>query len=211
MRVIGIIILAITLLFSFAAIVSADAAFGVSAETGNIDFSAKYDHNTSPEVSKSPDLLILNGDLNLVLVHIYLEYATADMDPHSFTATGLKAGWEFGPSILKAKVFAGYQQYVYTESHNVDYTYASAVVGLGIESKINNLTFYATTLIPAFSSLSIDGASGIDATLYYLNYGIDYAPIPFIDIFVNYRSLKATSDYLDISSKGYTMGAKVSF
>jgi hypothetical protein len=208
MRVIVVIILAISLLFSYVTIASAEVLFGVSAETGRTDFSADY-RSSLTDVSKSPNILILNGDVNLLLVHIYLEYGTADMEQRSFTTTGLKAGWEFGPSILKAKVFAGYQQYVFTDT--IDNTYASLVGGLGIESKIDKLTFYGTTLIPVVTRFSNSSDTDNGASLNYLNLGVAYAPLPLIDLFVNYRTLKANSDFLNISANGYTMGAKFSF
>ena len=208
MRVIMIIILAISLLFSYTVIASAEVLFGVSAETGQTDFSADYS-SILPDVSKSPNLLILNGDLNLILVHIYLEYGTADMDQCSFSTTGLRAGWEFGPSILNAKVFAGYQQYVFTDK--IDHAYASIVGGLGIESKIDKFTFYGTTLIPVTTRYSNGASEDDSASLSYLNLGVAYAPIPMVDFFVNYRTMKAESNIVDISSNGYTAGAKVSF
>jgi hypothetical protein len=208
MRVILVIILAISLLFSYAVIASAEVLFGVSAETGKTDFSADYSSGLT-DVSKSPNILILNGDLNLLLVHIYLEYGTADMDQCSFSTTGLNAGWEFGPSILKAKVFAGYQQYVFTDT--IDNTYASFVGGLGIASKIDKFTIYGTTLLPVATRFSNGSDTDNDADLSYLTLGVAYAPIPLIDLFINYRTLKANSDYVDIATDGYTMGAKVSF
>ena len=208
MKVITVIILAISLLFSYAVIASAEVLFGVSAETGKTDFSADY-RSSSTDVSKSPNILILNGDVNLLLVHIYLEYGTADMGQHSFSTTGLRAGWEFGPCILKAKLFAGYQQYVFTDT--IDNTYASFVGGLGISSKIDKFTFYGTTLIPVVTRFSNGLDTDNNASLNYLNLGVAYAPLPLVDLFVNYRNLKADSDFVDISANGYTMGAKISF
>jgi hypothetical protein len=210
-----VLILTLCLIFSCASLASAEILFGVSAETGSIDFSTTSNGSYGyPDVSKSPNMVTLTGDLNLILLHIGLEYGTADVGGGStFTTSTIKAGWEFGLPILKAQLYGGYQVYGVTHDNLAigDSSYASLIAGLGFESKIANITLYGNTYIPLMAEYKDDLNEDDDADLSYFKVGIAYAPIPFIDLFVDYRKMEAESKYMDLSADGYNFGVRFSF
>jgi hypothetical protein len=46
--------------------------------------------------------------------------------------------------------------------------------------------------------------------LSYLKLGLSYSPLPLVDLFIYYRALTADSEVVDLTAKGYTLGAKIS-
>jgi hypothetical protein len=214
-----ILFLTISLLFSFASLASAELLFGVTAETGSLDFSTTYKgaYTAIPNVSETPNMLTVTGDFNLFLLHIGLEYGTADVGHGSTFTTGtVKAGWEFGLPILKAQLYGGYQMYGLTHGSQItlgDSAYGSLIAGLGVESSIADFTFYGNTYFPLWTKYS-DGISANDddhADLSYLKVGVSYAPIPFVDLFVDYRKMEAESKVMKLDADGYSFGVKLSF
>jgi hypothetical protein len=207
-------IIATVLLFSCCAMASAEILFGVSAETGHSDFSADYRDAGRADVAKSPTPLILNGEINLLITRIFAEYNRANLEHSSFSGLGLRAGWEIGPPILKARLSAGYQEYTFSDQSlpaHCDNTYRSLVAGVGVESKIAGVTIYGETLLPLITGYSNGSHSDNGAGLDYLRIGASYSPLPTIDLFVNYREMGAKSDVVTLDSSGYSAGIKFSF
>jgi hypothetical protein len=213
-----ILFLTISLLFSFASLASAEILFGVTAETGSMDFSTTYKGSyagLAQNVSETPNMVMLTGDFNLLLLHIGLEYGTADVGHGSTFTTGtVKAGWEFGLPILKAQLYGGYQVYGLTHEDGVqlgDSTFSSLIAGLGFESNIADFTFYGNTYFPLWTKYSAGSIDDNNADLSYLKVGVAYAPIPFVDLFVDYRKMKAESKVMKLDADGYSFGVKLSF
>jgi hypothetical protein len=214
MKTMIVTILTAVLLFSCCAIASAELLFGVSLETGQSDFSANYDNSALTDISESTNPLTLNGEINLLMTRIFVEYSKADLDNSSFYGLGLRTGWEIGPDILKAKFSAGYQGYTFNDHDlpaNRNNAYHSLVAGVGVESKIANLTFYGNTLLPLVTNYSNGSHTDNGASLDYLCIGVAYSPLPTIGLFANYRKVGAESDVLSLDSSGYSVGAKFSF
>ena len=214
MKKLMVLFVTMIMLFSYATLASAELLFGVSAETGKVDFSADYAGGSENDFTESPKTVMLNGELNLVLTRVYLEYGQTDLERGSFSSYGLKTGWELGPGILKAQLLGGLQGYKF-EDDKLAALGSNSVIGLvggvGLESKIGNLKIYGSALIPLLvrfsSDIDTDNSAGIE------NYciGISYAPIPMLDIFANYRNTVVESKFLTLESEGYTVGAKISF
>jgi hypothetical protein len=202
------------LLFSCSAGASAEILFGASAETGHSDFSADYRDAGRADVSGSPTPLILNGEINLLLTRIFAEYSRADLDHSSFSGFGLRAGWEIGPQILRARLSAGYQGYTFNDQNlaaNRNNTYRSLVAGIGVESTIAGVTISGETLLPLFTEFSNGSHTDNGASLDYLRIGAAYSLLPAVDLFVNYREMGAKSDVVTLDSSGYSAGVKFSF
>lgn len=214
MKKLLVLVLTLGLLISSASLVSAEVLFGVSAETGEVDFSAVYGGDAAHDFNESSKMLMLNGELNLVLTRLYFEYSRTELDQASFSSYGLKTGWEVGPGILKAQLLGGLQGYRFEDDTYPDLGRNSViglVGGVGLESKIGPVKIYGSALVPLLvrssSDLDTDNSSGIE------NYcvGLSYAPLPLVDIFANYRRIKVESDFLQLKSEGYSVGAKLSF
>jgi hypothetical protein len=207
-------IIAAILLFSRCTVASAELLFGVSAETGQSDFTADYRDTGSADVSKSSAPLTLNGEINLLLTRIIAEYSQANPDHSTFSGFGLRSGWEIGPEIFKAKLSAGYQRYVFSDrnlSANRHNTYRSLVAGVGVETKIAGVTIYGNTLLPLITEYSNGSHTDNGADLDYLCIGVAYCPLPTVDLFINYRTIGAKSDVVTLDSSGYSAGVKFSF
>jgi hypothetical protein len=204
-----LLVLTTGLLISCAVIAGAEMLFGVGAETGTLDFSADYPAPAT-DVSEAPSIIILTGDLNLLLIHINAEYGTAEMGANSFYLTALKAGWELGPGILKAKLYGGYRAYGFTDGL-IPHAFGGLVASLGVESKLGKLRIYGDTEIPLVIRYTNGVTEETDATLSYLNLGVSYAPLPLIDVFVNSRTMTASSSIVDLSITGTTLGVRFSF
>jgi hypothetical protein len=208
------IVLTIGLLLSFAMTASAEILFGASGEIGGTDFKADYASSSSSDVSDSPTQFFLNGSLNLLGTHISLECSDVDADHFQFSTIDFRVGWQLGLDIFKVKAFGGYERFRFSDdalTANQDNTYSSVVGGVGFESKIKKVTFSASALIPVATRFSNDAIDDDDADLKYLKVGIAYAPLPLVDLFVNYRDLKGESEVVDITAQSYTAGVKISF
>lgn len=203
------LVLAISLLLSYSVIASAEV-FKISGETGKIDFDGNYD--TLPgDVSSSPNMLTLDGEFNLFVFRVGLEAGFADFDDYKFASTQVRLGWKLGIKTIKVVAFGGYQAYVFTDQSVIDlaHTYSGLVGGAGVEWQLTDMVkVYGTTLIPIDASYSNGSTSG-DASLNYLKVGAAFTPLPLVDFFINYRSMGAGSDVVDISSRGYSLGLTV--
>lgn len=221
-----IFILTFSLLLSFATLASAELLFGVSAETGPSDFSvnykapynAKYLPYGVTDISKSPTQVTLTGDLNLLLIHIGAEYSTADVGNGStFSTAAIKAGWDLGLPILSFQLYGGYQAYTLTHGNTVtslslgDSAYWDLFASVGVKASLADVSIYGNANIPIYSQFD----NGIDednsASMSYLKVGVSYAPIPFIDLFADYRKMEAESKVMKLSSDGYNFGVRLSF
>ncbi|HEX3045146.1 MAG TPA: hypothetical protein VHY08_10345 [Bacillota bacterium] len=205
-----LLVLTAGLLFSCAVMAGAEMLFGVSAETGTLDFSADISAPVAENVSETPSMIILTGDLNLLLIHINAEYGTAEMGKDSLYLAGLKAGWELGPSILKAKLYGGYRAYGFTRGITA-HAFGGLVANLGVESKLGNLKIYGDTEFPLVIRYTNGITDETGAAVSYLNLGVSYAPLPLLDVFVNSRAMTANSSKADLSVTGTTLGVRFSF
>lgn len=200
------------LLFGLTGPAAAEVLFGVSGEVGKADFEADYANGT--DISESPTTIYLTGKVNLLGTRISLEHGITDMDEYTFTTTDFRIGWELGLSILRVKVFGGYEYYLFSDdtlSNNQDSSFSSLVVGVGAESNLGPFTIYGTTFIPVYTQFDNDATNDDDGDLSYFQLGVAYSPIPLVNLFVNYRTLQADSDWLDISSDSYTAGLSIAF
>jgi hypothetical protein len=214
MKIVVIPIITAVLLFSCCAVAFAERLFEASVETGQSDFSANYRDTGPADVSESPAPLILNGELNLLMTRIMAEYSRANLEHSAFSGLGLRAGWEIGPKILKAKLSAGYQEYTFNDrslpAHRNN-TYRSLVAGIGVASQIAAVTVYGNTLLPLITDYSNGSHTDNGASLNYFCIGVAYSPFPTVDLFVNYRDTGAKSDVVILDSSGYSAGVKFSF
>jgi hypothetical protein len=206
-RIVLLIVLTTALLFSFAVTAGAEMLFGVSAEGGALDFDA--DSTYFSDISETPSIIIVTGDLNLLLVHITAEYGTAELGSDAFYLAAVKAGWELGPGIFKAKLYGGYRAYGFTET--LPHVFGGLVGSLGVESKLGKFKIYGDMEIPLVIWYTNGLVRETDASLSYLNLGASFAPLPLIDVFVNYRTLSAESGYMSFSAAGTTFGVRFSF
>lgn len=193
---------------------SAEILLGGSLEVGRNDFTAAYNSGLVGGVSKSADTLGFNGALNLLGTHIGLEYTRSAMDDYSFATAGLRVGWELGPELLKVKPFAGYEEYYFkneTLAAGGDNTYASPVAGLELAARLGKWALSGTGCLPLQTRYSNGIIHDDHADLRYLKFGLTYSPLPLLDLFLRYRSLSADSKVVDITAKGYTVGAEISF
>lgn len=209
-----VIVLIVCLLFTVSVIVSAEMLFGVSAETGPTNLTADYLLGTTYDVTKSPNMLILNGNLNLLGTHIDLEYGSSNMDIATFSTASLRVGWELGLKVLKVKLSGGYHQFQFADSRLSpvgNNLYASVGGGLGVESKIDKFTIQGMVFVPVYTHYTNGGIEDSKASLSYASVGVAYAPLPLFDVLVNYRAMKADSTVLSLLSTGYSVGVKFSF
>ena len=212
MKKLMVLSLTMVLLFSYVTLASAEVLFGVSAETGKVDLTADY-AGTSYDYSDS-DIVMLNGELNVFLTRLYVEYGQTDIEQGSFKSYGLKAGWELGPGLLKAQILGGFQGYKFEDENLAalgGYSVAGLVGGVGLESKIGKMKFYGSALIPLVVRSQSDKEDDNSSSIENYCIGVSYAPIPMLDIFANYRNTKLESNFLTLQSEGYTVGAKISF
>lgn len=205
--------LVLCLIFTVSAMASAEVLFGVSGAIGQADITADYASLT--DVSDISSQLMLDADLNLLGTHVNLRYGLADLDHATFSTIDFRVGWQLGLDILKVKAFGGYQYYLFSDdslSAHQDSKFMSLVGGLGFESKIDKVTLYGSTMIPLATRFKNGHHKDNDADLCSIEAGIAYAPMPFVDLFLNYRYLSVESDqFLDLDSRSYTVGVKVSF
>ncbi len=218
-----ILILSLALLLSFATLASAELLFGVSAATGPSDFSVDYKPGynyggTVSDISKSPSQVTLTGDLNLLLIHIGAEYSTADMGKSgTFSTATVKAGWELGLPLVSFGLYGGYQAYTLTKGSSInnpslgDSAYWDLFASVGAKVSLADISVYATTNIPLYAEFSNGITDDDSASMTYLKAGVSYAPIPFVDLFVDYRKMEGDSKVMKLSSDGYNFGVKLSF
>ncbi|MCL6589356.1 MAG: hypothetical protein K6U80_05310 [Firmicutes bacterium] len=206
-KIVLLFVLTAGLLFSCAAVAGAELLFGVSAETGVTGFSADY--SILPDVSGNPGIFILTGDLNLFLVHITAEYGTAELGPDSIYLAALKAGWEFGPGLLKAKLYGGYRAFGFKD--DLAHAFGALVASLGVESKLGKFKIYGDTEIPVVALYTNGITEESNAALSCLNAGVSFAPLPLLDVFINYRAITAGSSFVALSATGTTYGVRFSF
>jgi hypothetical protein len=207
------LVLTFGLLFSYASLASAELLFGASAETGEFDFIADSSSSGLSDYSDSANMMMLNGELNLVVTRLYLEYSQTDLAKASFSSWGLKTGWELGPGILKAQILGGLQGYRF-EADNSSWgrtSFIGLVGGVGLESKIGQVKFYGSALLPLLVRSTNDSETDNSSSIENICIGVSYAPLPMLDVFVNYRNLNVKSDWVTLESNGYSLGAKLSF
>lgn len=221
-----ILILTFSLLLSFATLASAELLFGVTAETGPSDFSVNYKDSYKTtysvfgvdDISKSPSQVTFTGDLNLLLVHIGAEYSTADLGKDgTFSTATVKAGWELGLPIVTLQLYGGYQAYTLTKGDSIsnpkfgDSAYWDLFASVGAEVNLIDINVYANANIPIYSQFSNGVDDDNSASMGYLKVGVSYAPIPFVDLFVDYRKMDAESKVMKLTSEGYNVGVRLSF
>ncbi len=220
-----ILVLSLALLLSFATLASAELLFSASAEAGPSDFSVDYkpgytastntDYIGVNDISKSPTQLTLTGDLNLFLIHIGAEYSTASVgNDATFSTAAVKAGWDLGLPILSFQLYGGYQAYTLTHGKVTaldNSVYWDLFASVGVQASLANISVYATTNIPLYCKFDNGVDKDDSASMDYLKVGVSYAPIPFVDLFVDYRKIEADSKVMKLSSDGYNFGVKLSF
>jgi predicted porin len=208
------LVLTLGLLFSCARLASAELLFGASAEMGESDFTALYSSSGYADFSDSARTVMLNGELNLVATRLYLEYSQTDLAQASFSSYGLKTGWELGPGILKAQILGGLQGYEFEDDHNSAWG-STSVIGLvggaGLESKVGKVKFSGSVLAPLLIRATNDRKTDNSASITNFGVGVSYALLPMLDVFLNYRNIKVESDFLTLESRGYSLGAQLSF
>jgi hypothetical protein len=212
MKKLMMLVLTFGLLFSYAGLASAELLFGASAETGRFDFTADYD--SGADYSDSANTVMLNGELNLMVTRLYLEYGHTNLDSATFSSYGLKTGWELGPGILKAQLFGGLQGYRFEDDNRPDLRRTSVtglVGGAGVESKLGKVTFYGSVMLPLLVRATNERDTDNSSKLTNIGLGVSYSPLPLLDIFVNYRKIKVEADFETLESHGYSLGAKLSF
>jgi hypothetical protein len=211
-----IFILSLALLLSFTALASAEILFSASAEAGPSDFSVDYKPGYAySDISKSPTQVTLTGDLNLFLIHIGAEYSTADVgNDATFSTAAIKAGWDLGLPILSFQLYGGYQAYTLTHGNVTaldNSVYWDLFASVGVQASLADISFYATTNIPLYCKFDNGVDKDDSASMDYLKVGVSYAPIPFVDLFVDYRKIEADSKVMKLSSDGYNFGVRLSF
>jgi hypothetical protein len=215
------LILTLSLLLSFASLASAELLFGVTAETGSPDLTMNYKGVYTAygtDISATPNMITLTGDLNLFLIHIGAEYGTGNAgDGATFSEAMIKAGWEIGLPIVSVQLYGGYQAYTLTKSDSNstpslgDSAYWDLFVGLGLQASLANFSVYGNVNFPIYAQFSNGITDDDNASMNYLKVGVSYAPIPFVDLFVNYRKMDAESTVMKLASDGYNFGVKLSF
>jgi hypothetical protein len=220
-----ILILTFLLLLSFATLASAEVLFGVTAETGPMDLTTnvKGDYNSygvydgMDNISSTPNMVTLTGDLNLFLIHIGAEYGTGDAGHGStFSTATVKAGWDFGLPVLSFSLFGGYQAMTLTKSDVASTSldncaYWDLFAGLGAQASLGPISIYGTTNIPIYGRYRDGVNSDNSASIDYYKLGVSYAPIPFVSLFVDYRKMEADSKVMKLESDGYQFGVCLSF
>jgi len=220
-----ILILTFLLLLSFATLASAEVLFGVTAETGPMDlkttiksdYAAAYQLDGVNNISSTPTMVTLTGDLNLFLIHIGAEYGTGDAGHGStFSTATVKAGWDFGLPVLSFSLFGGYQGMTLTKSNSAsasldDCAYWDLFAGLGAQASLGPISIYGTTNIPIYGRYRDGVNSDNSASIDYYKLGVSYAPIPFVNLFVDYRKMEADSKVIKLESDGYQFGVGLSF
>lgn len=208
------IFLLIGLTLGISSCAAAEILFGVSGEIGQADIDVDY-RSEPNDFSDSPTQFALTGNLNLLGTHVDLTLGKADMDERQLSTVDLRIGWELGLDLLKVRAFGGGQYYRFTDDtlpvNSRENTFTSLVVGAGVQSKIKDFTFYGTAILPLKTRFENDSLKDNDADLSLFEAGIEYAPIPFVDVFLKYRTMSAESDFLTLDSDSYTIGLKLSF
>ncbi len=221
-----IFILSLALLLSFATLASAELLFSASAGAGPSDFSVNYKEPYKTnyasggigDISKSPTQLTLTGDLDLFLIRIGAEYSTADMGKSgTFSTATIKAGWELGLPLVSFGLYGGYQAYTLTKGSSIsnaslgDSAYWDLFAGVGAKVSLADISIYASTNIPLYCEFDNGINKDDSASMTYLKAGVSYAPIPFVDLFVDYRKMEGDSKVMKLSSDGYNFGVRLSF
>lgn len=214
MKTLLIIALSLGLLFSLATLASAEILFGLSAETGSAAVSADYSAPASGDVSKSAGITFVNGNFNLLGTKIRLEYGVSDLSPYKLTASKVRIGWDIGLTALKAEVFGGYQQFVFTDDtlpNGNQNNCWSLIGGVRLESRINRFTVSGAAVLPLKSYYNNGVREDYNAGLNDWSLGVSYSPMPLVDLFINYRAWQANSQVVNLGVQSYTVGAKISF
>jgi hypothetical protein len=221
-----VVILTLCLLFSFTSLASAELLFGVSAETGSSDFSVDYkgDYATTyhaanvDDISELPDMITLTGDLNLFLVRIGAEYGYGDVgDGATFSTATIKAGWDIALPVFTFQLYGGYQAFTITHGDTVsslelgDSAYWDLFASIGVKASLANVSVFANANVPLYGKFDNGVDEDDNASISCLKAGISYAPLPFVDLFVDYRKMDAESKVMKLASEGYNFGVKLSF
>jgi len=208
------VILILGLIVGVTSNAAAEILFGVSGEVGKADVDVDY-RSLPNDFSDSPNQWALTGNLNLLGTHVDLTLGKADMGERQLSSVDVRVGWELGLDLLKVRAFGGGQHYRFTDdtlpSDLRKNTFTSLVVGAGIQSEIKDVTVYGTIIVPLKTRFENDALKDNDADLSYVEVGVEYAPMPFVDVFLKYRTFSAESDFLTLDSDSYTLGLKVSF
>jgi hypothetical protein len=215
-------VLTFGLLGSCAAVASAEMLFGVSAATGQTDFTASYSGSTFGSLNSTDDKvssLTANLELNLFLTRIYIDASKASFSDSDFYKVGVSAGWELGPDILRARLFAGGKGYVFEDRSNaagdVRNVFYALGGGGGVESKLGNLKIYGNVFIPVITKYTNEYIYGKEddssPDMSYVEAGLSFSTVPLVDIFVNYHKESATADNMfKFDATTYSAGVKVS-
>jgi hypothetical protein len=220
-----VIVLTFGLVGSCAAVASAEMLFGVSASTGRTDFTGSYSGAYGAggfnlkSVDDKADSLTANLELNLFLTRIYIDASKTSFSDSNFYKLGVSAGWELGPDLLRARLFAGGKGYIFEDRSNavdVRNVFYALGGGAGVESKLGNLKVYGNVFIPVFAKYTneVVYGNGDDSSpdMEYLEAGLSLSTVPFVEIFANYRKENCTADNIfEFDSTTYSAGVKVSF
>jgi hypothetical protein len=223
LKMMMVTVLTFGLLGSCAAVASAEMLFGVSAATGQTDFTCSYSGAYATAgltgTDDKADSLAANLELNLFLTRIYIDASKTSFSGSNFYKVGVSAGWELGPDILRARLFAGGKGYVFEDRSNaagdVRNVFYALGGGGGVESKLGNLKIYGNVFIPVITKYTNEYIYGKEddssPDMSYVEAGLSFSTVPLVDIFVNYHKESATADNMfKFDATTYTAGVKVS-
>jgi hypothetical protein len=223
-----VFILTLSLLLSFASLAAAEVLFGVTAETGPSDFSLNYQEKGGyateyhgagvDDISASPNMITMTADINLFLIRLAAEYGYGDVGKGAtFSNATIKAGWDIGLPLVTVQLYGGYQAYTLTHGDSADSlslgdsAYWDLFGSLGLQTGFGPISIYANENFPLYCNFDNGVDSDSSASMNYFKAGISYAPLPFIDLFVDYRKMDAESKVMKLESDGYNFGVKISF
>jgi hypothetical protein len=219
LKMMGTMVLTLALLGSCATLASAEMLFGVGASTGQTDFTASYSGTLSSlnGTDDESSSLSANLEVNLFLTRIYIDASKTSFSDSNLYKLGVSAGWELGPDILRLNLFAGGKGYIFEDRSNaadVRNVFYALGGGAGVESKLGNLKIYGKVFIPVFIKYTNEylaaNDSDSDAEMTYLEAGLSFSTVPFVDIFVNYHKESGTADVMEFDSTTYSAGVRIS-
>jgi hypothetical protein len=220
-KMILVSVLTFGLLSSWASVVSAEMLFGIGAATGQTDFTAEYRGTYATYglqgTSDKQNSLTANLELNLFLTRIYIDASKTSFSDSNFYKLAVSAGWELGPDILQLNLFAGGKGYIFEDRSNaadVRNVFYALGGGLGVESELGKLKLYGNVFLPVITKYTNEYINGDEddssPNMSYLEAGLSYTTVPFVNIFVNYRKESATADVMKFDSTTYSAGIRVS-